>query len=573
MAERYTRIYSSPVNLYTSGAPIVIAAGALLKDNQTGKVLAQIKFQSISKKQIKAVKISVSAFDVSGKELEGIAEYQYLDLIAARAAEFGQKQAVTLPDEVTRSFVAKCTDVIFTDGTVWSAAPDAIWTTLPAQKSVTAQLGNLAAQYQRDTSYKSQYIPMEHEDLWLCSCGAINHSEETKCHKCCYGKELLFAALDVDALRQGDTEYNAAETEKKSKHEAEKAEHRYRITKFSIVVAMIVAVIASICLLMVKVVIPNSKYNNAIALMEAGQYEDAISIFEALEGYKDSAIKIDTCEVAILDEKYEEALSLMNSGRYEEAVAIFEMLDGHKDSEHKLVQCAQEFATKEDYTNALATYLVAGNYIDIKDQVLPIWDHIAIRETISAESQWTVGLESDGTVVAVGKNDFGRCDVENLTDIIAISVAGRHTVGLRSDGTVVAVGDNDLEQCNVKNWEDIVAISADGGHTVGLRSDGTVVAVGTTACGQCDVGDWRDIVAIGAGNDYTVGLKSDGTVVAVGCNYDGRCDVEDWTDIIAINVGYDITVGLKSDGTVVAVGENDYGQCDVDDWADIVLPK
>ena len=34
MAERYTRLYSLPGNLYTPGAPIVIAAGALLKDNQ-----------------------------------------------------------------------------------------------------------------------------------------------------------------------------------------------------------------------------------------------------------------------------------------------------------------------------------------------------------------------------------------------------------------------------------------------------------------------------------------------------------------------------------------------------------
>ena len=33
MAERYTRLYTLPENLYTEGAPLVIAAGALLKDN------------------------------------------------------------------------------------------------------------------------------------------------------------------------------------------------------------------------------------------------------------------------------------------------------------------------------------------------------------------------------------------------------------------------------------------------------------------------------------------------------------------------------------------------------------
>ena len=107
MAERYIRLYSLPENQYTAGAPVLIAAGALLKDNQTGKALAQIKFKSISEKQIKAVKVGISAFDVSGKELEGVSEYQYLDLNVGRNAEFGQKQAVTLPDAVTRSFKVK----------------------------------------------------------------------------------------------------------------------------------------------------------------------------------------------------------------------------------------------------------------------------------------------------------------------------------------------------------------------------------------------------------------------------------------------------------------------------------
>ena len=53
-----------------------------------------------------------------------------------------------------------------------------------------------------------------------------------------------------------------------------------------------------------------------------------------------------------------------------------------------------------------------------------------------------------------------------------------HTVGICSDGTVVAAGDNEDGQCNVDSWTDIVAVAAGWTHTVGLRSDGTVVAVG-----------------------------------------------------------------------------------------------
>ena len=187
--------------------------------------------------------------------------------------------------------------------------------------------------------------------------------------------------------------------------------------------------------------------------------------------------------------------------------------------------------------------------------------------TISAGS-CTVGLRSDGTVVAVGNSAFGRCDVGGWSDIMEVSTGG-HTVGLRKDGTVVAVGNNDHGQCNVGGWRDITAVSAGWDHTVGLCSDGTVVAVGINIDGECDVSGWTDIAAVSAGLDHTVGLRSDGTVVAAGDNGSGQCDVSGWTDITAVSAGSFHTVGLRKDGTVVAVGYNDDGECDVSGWTDI----
>lgn len=189
---------------------------------------------------------------------------------------------------------------------------------------------------------------------------------------------------------------------------------------------------------------------------------------------------------------------------------------------------------------------------------------------VSAGCWHTVGLRPDGTVVAVGDNNRGQCDVQDWTDIIAVAAGDFYTVGLKSDGTVVAIGDNEYGQCDVQDWNDIVAISAGDSHTVGLKSDGTVVAVGNNAHGRCNIREWSGIVAVAVGDSYTVGLKTDGSVVAVGNNYYGQCDVQDWTDIVAVSAGYAHTVGLKSDGTVVVVGDNDRGQCDIQDWSDIV---
>jgi alpha-tubulin suppressor-like RCC1 family protein len=191
-------------------------------------------------------------------------------------------------------------------------------------------------------------------------------------------------------------------------------------------------------------------------------------------------------------------------------------------------------------------------------------------DQVAAGGYHTVGVKDDGTVVAVGDNLEGRCDVGGWTGIDQVAAGGYHTVGVKDDGTVVAVGPNYDGRCNVGDWTDIDQVAAGGLHTVAVKDDETVVAVGDNYYGQCDVGNWTNITQVAAGYYHTVGLKSDGTVVAVGNNAYGQCNVGDWTNIIHVAAGGAHTVGLKSDGTVVAVGLNDYGQCDVDEWTDII---
>ena len=236
-------------------------------------------------------------------------------------------------------------------------------------------------------------------------------------------------------------------------------------------------------------------------------------------------------------------------------------------------QAAEAAEAEGDMTTAAMLYGRSGDHSNARARSFALWEQLADRETVSAGCWHTVGLKSDGTVLAVGDNDDDQCDAADWTDIVAVSAGLYHTVGLKSDGTVLAVGSIYCGLHDVADWTDIVAVSAGGYHTVGLKSDGTVVAVGDDDHGQCEVADWTDIVAVSAGSDHTVGLKSDGTVVATeytGDYYKGECDVADWTDIAAVSAGYAHTVGLKSDGTVVAVGYNDDDQCEVADWTDIV---
>lgn len=191
------------------------------------------------------------------------------------------------------------------------------------------------------------------------------------------------------------------------------------------------------------------------------------------------------------------------------------------------------------------------------------------KPMVAAGNYHTVGLKSDGTVLAVGYNDWGGANVSSWTNITAVAAGYDHSVGLKANGTVVAVTENDYGQTNVSSWTNITAVAAGAYHTVGLRSDGTVVAAGFNGSGQTNVSSWTGIVAIAAGYDHTVGLKADGTVVAVGRSVEGQTGVSSWSNITAIAAGKYHTVGLKADGTVVAAGLNNHGQTNVTSWTGI----
>ena len=59
------------------------------------------------------------------------------------------------------------------------------------------------------------------------------------------------------------------------------------------------------------------------------------------------------------------------------------------------------------------------------------------ESTIAGGMTTTVGLKTDGTVVAVGQNEYGQCDVSEWTDIVAVAAGDFHTVGLKADDMLV----------------------------------------------------------------------------------------------------------------------------------------
>ena len=125
--------------------------------------------------------------------------------------------------------------------------------------------------------------------------------------------------------------YKKAEIARK---EAERIAKRNK--KIAIITTPIVCAIIAFLIVLNTVIIPNGKYNDAIALMDAGKYSEAISAFEAMDGYRDSISKIEECNNR---KKYNDAIALMDAGKYSEAISAFEAMDGYKDSISKIEEC------------------------------------------------------------------------------------------------------------------------------------------------------------------------------------------------------------------------------------------
>ena len=221
MATRYLNLFKSSQELYTAGAPVVIEAYALHKDQATGKVVAQLKLKNISAKRIVAATVTLYTSDPAGRPAGDPAVFQYLDLNAARDEEFGQKVLIELTDASIRAMEPVVTEVVFADRTLWNSEVSP-WSPLPARREAKTLFREpeLLKQYEIVCGKDARYLLTEAEDLWFCPCGAVNRREEAYCHSCRRGYASS-ASLDRNKL-QADCAARLEEEKRRREAEAEK---------------------------------------------------------------------------------------------------------------------------------------------------------------------------------------------------------------------------------------------------------------------------------------------------------------------------------------------------------------
>jgi alpha-tubulin suppressor-like RCC1 family protein len=230
--------------------------------------------------------------------------------------------------------------------------------------------------------------------------------------------------------------------------------------------------------------------------------------------------------------------------------------------------------------------------------------------TIASGGHHSLGIKSDGTLWAWGRNAFGQTgngtntnsnvpvQVGTGTDWVTIAAGSSHSLGIKSDGTLWAwgyngtgaLGDGTNTNSNIPvqvgtgtDWVSIAG-GVGGTHSLAIKSDGTLWAWGSNSEGQLgngtnddsnipvQIGTGTDWIAIAGGGSHSLGIKSDGTLWAWGNNIDGQLgdgtntgsnvpvQVGTGTNWAATAAGYAYSLGIKSDGNLWAWGNNNFGQ-------------
>ena len=250
------------------------------------------------------------------------------------------------------------------------------------------------------------------------------------------------------------------------------------------------------------------------------------------------------------------------------------------------------------------------------DEAWELFNSGGIVQVVSAGTNFSLALRSDGTVWSWGSGGSGRLGhgtgstsnigvpgrVASLTNVTSISAGTSHALALRSDGTVWAWGNggsgrlgnnataNQHSPVQVHGLTNVIAISAGGTHSLALRSNGSVWAWGSGTSGRLGRGSTANshvpvqvsgmasgVTSISAGDGHSLVIRN-GAAYAWGFGGSGRLGngtrfihstanallpvrvTGMYSGVIDVAAGGSHSLALRSDGTVWSWGNGSTGR-------------
>lgn len=170
-----------------------------------------------------------------------------------------------------------------------------------------------------------------------------------------------------------------------------------------------------------------------------------------------------------------------------------------------------------------------------------------------------IGIRADGSVrVAtvslwhVKSLDPEKVFSKRIRKVKQVFIAQDHIVTWLLDGTLVAIGSNQYGECEIKDWHDLKSVAAGTGFTAALTQDGHILLAGEIEKHD-EIPKWNDVCELIAHQDELIGLDKYGRVLS---NYSAYDEFNIMSGIIGVTGSKLDRHYLASDGTVFYMGWN-----------------
>ena len=210
-----------------------------------------------------------------------------------------------------------------------------------------------AENYRKDEIYKDACRCMSKDNIADIQVG-IRYFEQIRGWKDS-DKNIVECNRRIEELKEKQ-EADRKEAEREAE-EARIAKEKFikKAKRIAAIVVPSVCVIGVFLIILFNVIIPNKKYKGALSLMNEEKYEEAISVFDELDGYRDSITKINDC-------RYEIAISLIDEKKYVEAYEKLISLNEHKDSKERASEIFDSYEIEKLKGAEVGDIVLFGTY-------------------------------------------------------------------------------------------------------------------------------------------------------------------------------------------------------------------
>ena len=404
------KLYELPSALYLKDTPIMIDDGALLMDRFSEKLTVSLSMRSMDEQEIISVTVHICPYDALGMPYPQEVEYTYSGLKLSRDKTFGSRKQIPLPDNRVRSFNVYVSSVAFADYSTWQNTT--AFGTVGKPRSLESALGGeaVARQYMARYGNDCKILPSDEQSIWYCTCGAVNHASEERCHNCRRNRSAL-KGINYESLRTEAEKTSAREMAENAEEEARRRKKRERSQKFLKIALIILPILLAGILIVATVpafLERREAYNHAGQLLSERKFDQAREAYLELGDYLDAPEKAEK-EVAYQKAEYlltcarnsdAAGLTLLGMKRselpedkdlgiflYEQSIPLLDDLDGYRDTAamrkevdmamdeyaESLVYAAYQQAVakmeKGEYLVAREAFAALGDYRDAPDMM------------------------------------------------------------------------------------------------------------------------------------------------------------------------------------------------------------